>query len=131
MLYDFDTLVKQLRQIQLQTDEKSSLRHRLEAYQHMRPISSEHIGFVSAFQRVFFRGSPMIAFSLLLCLFVGLSYQAEGALPGNLLYPVKVDFTEHVRDALTFSDEDHIDWDIQKAERRQQEDELLATNLGI
>lgn len=52
---------------------------------------------------------------------------AEGALPGDLLYKVKVEINEPVRTALTFDPSAQVAWESQKAERRLEEAEALAT----
>ncbi len=58
----------------------------------------------------------------------GAAYAAEGALPGDLLYPVKVNINEPVRSALAFSDESKADVHAALAVRRMQEAETLAAD---
>jgi hypothetical protein len=56
----------------------------------------------------------------------GVSYAAEGSVPGNSLYPVKVGFSEEVRGWFAFGDEAKAMWDARRAERRLEEAETLA-----
>jgi len=61
----------------------------------------------------------------------GVSLIAEGSLPGDLTYPIKIQVTERVLDAVEVSSEDQMSWDVSKAERRQEEIEMLATEAGF
>ena len=56
----------------------------------------------------------------------GVAYAAEGTLPGDTLYPVKVSVLEPIRTALTFSPTAQIQWHITLAERRISEATALA-----
>lgn len=69
---------------------------------------------------------PAMALVLLLVLGGGTAYAAEGALPGDTLYPVKVDVIEEVVAAVTISDEARVRWDVRRAERRLEEAATLA-----
>lgn len=75
----------------------------------------------------FARLHPM-ALSLVLVLTVGTSttYAAEGALPGDTLYPVKIHVNESVQGALAVSDEAKVLWHATRVERRLAEAEALA-----
>ena len=48
----------------------------------------------------------------------GISYAAEGAVPGDALYPIKVSVNEEVRDLVAFSPEAKADWETRRLERR-------------
>lgn len=76
--------------------------------------------------RMLFASAGAIILFIAGALFVG-----EHAIPGDLAYIVKVEVTEHVIDAVTMTDEGRMDWEITKAERRQQEAEQLAAQGGI
>ncbi len=69
-----------------------------------------------------------ITTALVLTLFmgVGTSYAAEGALPGDSLYPVKIQVNEKIQGALALSDEAKADFYASRAERRLEEVELLT-----
>lgn len=55
----------------------------------------------------------------------GVSFAAEKTLPGDLLYPVKVNVNEEVRGALTISNTDKMDWEKERVVRRVIETEIL------
>ncbi len=54
-------------------------------------------------------------------------YAAEGAVPGDALYPVKVSVNEEVRERLSLSGESKAHWNARVAERRLEE----ATELSV
>ena len=56
----------------------------------------------------------------------GAAAAAEGSLPGDILYPVKVKVNEEVKSALSLSAEAKAAWDARRAERRLEEAEKLA-----
>jgi hypothetical protein len=58
---------------------------------------------------------------------VGVSYAAIDALPGDLLYPVKVDVNEEVKTALLTTNEDRLEWERERAELRLEEASQLAS----
>ena len=77
---------------------------------------------------------PMIAFASLLFLVVvgvGATVTANSALPGDVLYPVKVGFNEKVKEVLAFSDQSKLKLNISLAELRLQEVEQLAVKGTI
>ena len=67
-----------------------------------------------------------IAIILAVALSGGVTYAAEGALPGDALYPIKVRINEEVRAALATSAEADADWDARRVERRLEEAAVLA-----
>lgn len=72
------------------------------------------------------RFSPIAALMVFLVFMTSTTYAAEGALPGNPLYAMKVKVNEELRGALTFSPEARTDWSINRTERRLQEAASLA-----
>lgn len=70
---------------------------------------------------------------LILALFAGagVSYAAEGALPGDALYPVKVSVNEEVRGAFAVSLEARVGWQTRRVERRLEEAVALAASGHI
>lgn len=65
---------------------------------------------------------------LIIALFLGgtATIASEQALPGDILYPVKVNVNESLRGALSFSAEADGEWNIEQAERRIKEAIELA-----
>ncbi|MBI4134525.1 MAG: hypothetical protein HY471_00235 [Candidatus Sungbacteria bacterium] len=64
---------------------------------------------------------PLIAVFIAMALAGGTSAAAEKALPGDILYPVKVGINEEVRAAFAVSAEAKTDWESRRAERRLEE----------
>lgn len=56
----------------------------------------------------------------------GVSFAAEKALPGDILYVVKVEVNEKARGFVAISDENKVKWLAKVAERRIEETETLA-----
>lgn len=52
---------------------------------------------------------------------------AEKSVPGDMLYPIKVGFTEEVRGSLSFSSYEKVAWETELLERRIAEAQLLAS----
>lgn len=70
---------------------------------------------------------PIYAVMLLVAVLGGgVSASANGALPGDTLYPVKVNVNEKVRAALTLSDDAKAEYEVRLAERRLEEAEKIA-----
>lgn len=56
----------------------------------------------------------------------GLSVAAEGALPGEPLYAVKIHVNENIRSTFNTSIESKANWEVKRTERRLEEAEVLA-----
>lgn len=69
----------------------------------------------------------LIAFFIVLSLVGGgTSFAAEGTLPGDPLYPIKIHVNEEVVAALSLSSRAKADWETTRAERRLKEAAALA-----
>lgn len=69
---------------------------------------------------------PALAVLVIIAVGAGTSLAAEGSLPGDLLYPVKVKINEPVREAVTVSPVRKAHWEEEKINRRLEEAEALA-----
>ncbi len=114
-------------------DEASRERTRalLSEYVKMRPIRADvHVENAAISKRLstFFTRHSMPAFAAVLVLAVGggTAAAAEGALPGDVLYPIKVHVSEEVRATLAVSSKAKADWAVDRAERRLEEAATLA-----
>jgi len=123
------------RDVHLSAAEKSALRERLVSYMEHRPIRRGAVGTPSPFMGVFSFSYVRFAVPALLVAVVfvsgGVSYAAEGAVPGDTLYPVKIRVNEEVRSALIFDEEEKLAWNIRRAERRLEEASTLAAEGGL
>lgn len=129
-----DPIFKQLQKITLNNAERVSVRNTLLAFIQKNPVRTEppvrHL-YQESILSALFNNKSMTA-KLIASLLVaasagsGVSYAAEGSLPGDLLYPVKIHVNETARAAITFSAESKAGWDVRRAERRLEEAEELA-----
>jgi len=131
----FQFISKEAENILLSVPEKSEMRGNLVAFMRTHPPvsvqpSSRHIWSGSSrFRFANFILRPMPIALVLLLLFgtgTGISFAAEQALPGDVLYPVKVGVTEEIRGAFTFSAHAGAQWEAKRVERRLEEAEELA-----
>lgn len=142
---NFEELIKEARQFGLGSDEKNSLREKIFNFVHEHPVrkwnSVRHIQREeensSQWLNVLFpnfrnlipnlRLMPIILV-LTMLLGAGVSFGAEGALPGDPFYPVKVNVNEKVVGWLSLSQEARADWEARLASRRLEEAEKLAVD---
>lgn len=61
----------------------------------------------------------------------GTALAAENALPGDLLYPVKIHVNENVRASLSFSTRNKAEWNIERSVRRLEEAEALLDRAAL
>lgn len=129
-------LKKKANEISLKASEKRELRERLVAYMEYHPLPNKSAKlvqenkliasepFFSIHLNSFFVRNVAGAFVLLLM--VGVPLVAERSVPGDVLYPVKVQFNEEVRSTLSRSSYDKVVWETERLERRVSEARLLA-----
>ncbi|MDP2648939.1 MAG: DUF5667 domain-containing protein [Patescibacteria group bacterium] len=115
----------------LSADERARMRSVVEQYMEIKPLrapaSHEGRG-AGAWGGWFFSPRP-VALTLVLILFAssaGVTSAAEGSLPGDLLYPIKINVNEPVRGALALSSEARADWASKVAGTRIREVATLA-----
>jgi hypothetical protein len=131
------TLYKATKDIVLGKEEKGAMRDVLCAYVKGHPVEREQWPVISPLR---VHKSPLWmvrltprsfgAFALMLSLLLGtgsVSYAAEDALPGDILYSVKVRVNEEVQGVLAVSDEEKVSWAKERAERRVSEASELAS----
>lgn len=115
--------------VALSRAEKDAIRGRIESFMRENPAGGGMIPspWVAGRFLVFMHKPVALALIVLLALGGGTAYAAEGALPGDALYSVKVDIVEEAVAAVTISDEARVRWDVRRAERRLEEATALAT----
>jgi len=114
-------------EISLSHTQREQMRRTLHSYMEMKPLRAP--ASVSAPTFAWFFTLRPVAAALVLALFVssaGISYAAEGALPGDFLYPVKIHLNEPVRGALAVSTSAKAEWAANVAGTRVQEAATLA-----
>ena len=118
-------------EVSLTQEERARMRRTLYAYMEMKPVRTTapiiSVSTVSTFGS-FFMFRPVAAV-LVLALFIsstGISYAAEDALPGDVLYPIKTYINEPVQGALAVSASAKAAWAANVAGTRVQEAATLA-----
>lgn len=135
---DLKHIFEPLTKAALEERERVSMRNALLAHMHEHPARSPwrvRLSDALGGGVAWFDGSALsrlhfnpVATALLLILFcgAGTSYAAEGALPGDTLYPVKIHVNESVQGALAVSPTSQAAWNAERATRRLEEAETLA-----
>jgi len=126
---------KLMRMVRLEKGEKNAVRDNLVFFMNRNPVISDQFG-----RQVLYRSNSLFSlyklnFStmpllIILALFVGggASFAAEGSIPGDILYPVKVNVNEKVGSWVRLSDEAEARWNVRLVEERLIEAEELAAN---
>lgn len=123
---------KQLKKEQLSKQEKEIMKNGLYLFMEKNPIASpanetpSRIDFFAVFKthhRFAFVGATLV---IILLVMSGTAYAAEESLPGDLLYPIKINVTEKVRTALIKNPERLATWEAKKTERRLEEIEKIT-----
>ncbi len=128
-------LKKATKHMVLVEEDKALMRERLVSYMEHKPLRREPVHGRRAATRLplfgFFRthhlsGALVIALLATTSTF-GMSFAAGDALPGDLLYPVKVNVNEEVKGAFKISHESRIEFEQTRAELRLKEASQLAS----
>lgn len=118
-----NNLKKEAYKIRMTPDEKAAMKAQIFG------VPSPHTPRPSPY---FIFNFQFITKAVALCLVVilvgggGVAYAAQGSLPGNPLYAVKVDVTEPIQTALAVTPEAQADVHVELAQRRVEEAEALA-----
>lgn len=125
---------KKAENIRLSTAERADLRARVVSYMEYHPLPKQAKSNIPTLvttepYRVVrinyaYFGSFIGAFTMLLLIVIPVV--AEKAVPGDTLYPVKVQFNEEIRSTLSFSPYAKVEWETERLERRLAEARLLA-----
>ncbi|MDP3965256.1 MAG: DUF5667 domain-containing protein [bacterium] len=131
---DFHTYIKRAgEEVSLTHEERAKMKSVLHAYMAMKPVRPQEVEMSPisgwSMERVF--ASRSVAASLIVALFAstaGISYAAEGALPGDILYPIKTNINEPLRGAVALSVAAKTAWAMNVAGERIKEATTLATS---
>ncbi len=122
---------KATRHITLSDQEKSDMRDAVVSYMEYMPIRNKTTlkvprSFSTPFLRMrHFSGALMVAILVMTSSF-GVSFAADEALPGDLLYGVKVNINEEIK-TVFLSEDELISWEKERAERRLEEASRLMS----
>jgi hypothetical protein len=134
---DLKKIFNKAEEVGLTVSEKEEMRFNVLLYMEENPVRNvglrRLIGWKDIksllLQPIIYKLKPMhVALIIALLFSGGTVVAAERALPGDVLYPVKVGVNEEVRSALTISSEAQAKWDARRAEKRLEEAEKLANS---
>ncbi|KKW29728.1 MAG: hypothetical protein A3K06_02700 [Candidatus Doudnabacteria bacterium RIFCSPHIGHO2_01_52_17] len=117
-------LFQNLKVRRLSEAEKNVIRGRLLELMKLRPVEKPKFLFFAFSWRLV---APALVAVLVLALGGGTAFAAQGSLPGDSLYPVKVNFNEPIRTALAFSATAQAGVHSELAQERLKEAEELAS----
>lgn len=132
MLKSLKQLFQEAKNLYLLEHEKSLIRSKLQMHVRNDLVSRQHIyrSKLKIINQLTFI-KPMPIFIVILLALGGTSFAAEKALPGDVLFPVKLNVNEHVQGWLSVSDEAKANWEIALANRRLSEAEELAVKSKL
>ncbi|MEK7601451.1 MAG: DUF5667 domain-containing protein [Patescibacteria group bacterium] len=117
-------------EVTLSPNERTRMRGVLNAYMEMKPVRPvSSLSYTRGWSGAWLFSPRPFATALVLALFVtstGISYAAQGALPGDALYPVKVNVNEPVAGALAVTNSAKAEWAMSVAGKRLEEAATLA-----
>ena len=129
-------IIKQaIQATRLSVSEKEVMKDALLTYARNHPVTlvkSPYGTIFSPIRKNAFRNHKTLPILITLGLLMGgsVSFAAEDATPGDVLYPVKVHVNEPMRGAIALTSESKAQWELRLVERRLEEVEKLATKVG-
>ena len=123
-------------EVSMDADVKKKTRAMLAEYASMKPVRPAGAGtqkaapasVLSYFQQhTHLTPMPVFVAALIFMFTGGTAYAAQGALPGDPLYPIKVGVTEPLQGALATTPQAKAEWSVELAQRRLQEASTLAS----
>ncbi len=123
---NFEKIIKQAKNISLAEGARARVRDELRVYMqtYRPPIRKTFREQLLAFFAVH-RTVPLVLVMSMLS-GAGIAFGAEEALPGDILYPVKINVNEEVRGLLKFSSKSKAEWETKRATKRLEEVERLV-----
>ncbi|KKW42829.1 MAG: hypothetical protein UY92_C0003G0035 [Candidatus Magasanikbacteria bacterium GW2011_GWA2_56_11] len=114
-----------LKRVRLSEGERAHMRQALREYMAEYPARvADHPAGQN--RMPLYRPAFFLGVTALLVSFVGAAYAAEGTVPGDWLYPIKIRLSENAERIFLFSDESQTEWEAVRAARRLKEAEALA-----
>jgi hypothetical protein len=119
---EFKKGIEDLKKIRLENEEKANLLRTIFASP-VSPYYKTKINFWTTLPKPAF----IMALTLILVMTGGVAaYNAEGSLPGDILYPLKINVSEPIRDFINLEPTKQAEWEGAKAMRRLDEAAFLA-----
>jgi hypothetical protein len=116
--------------VRLSEAEKGAMKAQLLKFMETHPV--KQAWFASfAFTPSTIRYATLALFAVVLCGFAGVSYAAEGALPGDSLYPVKIQVNEKVLAWVTPPGSATANLQIQLADERMKELQIVSAKGNL
>lgn len=126
---------KNAEKVRLSSAEKNSMRETLASYVRLNPVvtPSPYVSMFSFVKKNIFRNNKTLPILVTLGILMGssVSFAAEGATPGDTLYPVKIYVNENARGAVAFTPESRARWGVRLVERRLEEIEKITLRESI
>ena len=123
-------IINKAKEVRLSAEDKAQVRENLVTFMNKEVESvrnEELVRHSNWHPKIWFSFARIPAMAVLsVFLVTGVSFAAEGSLPGDTLYPVKVNFNEEFQSLIAFSPESKAKFEIKRAERRLEEVERLA-----
>ncbi|OGF69211.1 hypothetical protein A2643_04095 [Candidatus Nomurabacteria bacterium RIFCSPHIGHO2_01_FULL_39_220] len=117
---ELEKIFKKGKEVRLNPSEKEKMRDFIISYARKNE-RKQKLSIFSIFKTI-----PAIISIVVIFSGIGVSFAAERALPGDILYPVKVGVNEEARGLVALSDEKKVKWLATVAERRIEETETLV-----
>lgn len=129
MANNLEQLFREARENKFPVKEKLEVRETLATFIDYNPKRAPATGVAGSWSwaHLFRLQSVGVALLVLILAGGGISLAAEGAVPGELLYSVKVELNENIRGWFAISEESQIKWQARRVERRLDE----VTELSI
>ena len=127
---DLKKTFRKAKEIRIEAPEKAGIKRILITYADKNPVRKSGVvrpSIVQRSQKYALKIKTMpIALALILLLSGGTAFAAEGALPGNTLYPIKTEVNEEIRGWFALNAEAKANFHAKIAEERLEETEELA-----
>lgn len=124
--------LKYLKSVKLSKTEKDLLRYRISEFISFNPIRSDaHVPKKSFYFSIFtlraiYKGVALVLIVLIVVGGTSVSYASTDALPGDALYPIKINIKENIEEKLALTKEAKVEVQSAKVERRLTEAKTLS-----
>jgi hypothetical protein len=123
-------IINKAKEVRLNEEDKSQVRENLVTFMNkdLGDVRNEELVRHNTWHPKIWSGFARVPAAAVLSVFLmtGVSLAAEGSLPGDTLYPLKVNINEEIQSLMAFSPESKAKFEIKRAERRLDEVERLA-----